>query len=146
MDAAILSTVSALAGTAIGAMSSLFSTWMTTQAQARAARLAAERAKREEVYGRFMDELAHLYASALNEVGVDYQRLTAAFALKGRIALYASPPVERAAHDALGFVVDLALGPPRAPEDVRAMMDQSDANVIDAFAQRCRDELQALAL
>ena len=71
MDAAILSTVSALAGTAIGAMSSLFSTWMTTQAQARTARLAAERAKREEVYGRFMDELAHLYASALN-VGRDH--------------------------------------------------------------------------
>jgi hypothetical protein len=49
MDAAILSTFSALAGTAVGAMSSLGSTWMTTQAQARAARLAAERAKREDL-------------------------------------------------------------------------------------------------
>lgn len=35
MDAALLSTVSALAGTAIGARSSLFSTWMSTQAQPR---------------------------------------------------------------------------------------------------------------
>ena len=75
MDAAILPTLAALAGTAIGAMSSLFSTWMTTQAQARAARLAAQRAKREEIYGRFREELAQLYASALNAVGVDYQRL-----------------------------------------------------------------------
>jgi hypothetical protein len=115
LDAAILSTVSALAGTAIGALSSLFSTWLTTQAQARAARLAAERAKREDIYGRFMEELAQLYASALNQVGVDYQRLTSAFALKGRIALYATPPVERAAHDALRFVVDLALAPPARP-------------------------------
>ncbi len=146
MDAALLSTLSALAGTAIGATSSLFSTWMTTQAQARAARLAAERAKREEIYGRFMEELAQLYASALNEVGVDYQRLTSAFALKGRIALYASPSVERASHDALRFVVDLALGPQRGPEEMRAMMDEREANVIDRFAQACREELRALAL
>ena len=66
MDAAVLSTLSALGGTAIGAMSSLGSTWMTTQSNARAARVAAERGKREDLYGRFMDELARLYADALD--------------------------------------------------------------------------------
>ena len=144
MDAAILSTVSALAGTAIGALSSLGSTWMTTQAQARAARLAAERAKREDIYGRFMDELARLYAGALNNVGVDYEKLTNAFALNGRIALYASEPVNEAAVQAMRYIVDLALGPKRSPEEVRAMMDQREANVIGAFAECCRAELQGL--
>ena len=71
--------------------------------------------------------------------------MTSAFALKGRIALYASAPVERAVHDALRFVVDLALSPPRGAEEMRAMMDQREANVIDACAQACRDELRALA-
>jgi hypothetical protein len=144
MDGALLSTVSALAGTAIGALSSLGSTYMTTQAQARAARLAAERAKREDIYGRYMDELARLYASALNSVGVDYERLTAAYALNGRIALYASDPVTGAADAALRFIVDLALGPARSPEEMRAMMDHSEANVIGAFARSCREELQAI--
>jgi hypothetical protein len=144
LDAAILSTVSALAGTAIGALSSLGSTWMSTQAQARAARLAAERTKREEVYGRFMDELARLFASALNNVGVDYEQLTSAFALSGRIALYASEPVNEAASQALRYVVDLALGPKRSAEEMRAMMDNRDANVIGAFAERCRAELRTL--
>jgi hypothetical protein len=138
MDAAILSTFSALAGTAIGAMSSLGSTWMTTQAQARAARLAAERAKREDIYGRYMDELARLCAGALNNIGVDYDRLTSAYALSGRIALYATPPVVESANRAMRIIVDIALGPKRTPEEVRAMMDQRDANVIGAFAENCR--------
>jgi len=144
MDAAILSTFSALAGTAVGAMSSLGSTWMTTQAQARAARLAAERAKREDLYGRYMDELARLYAGALNNVGVDYDRLTSAYALSGRIALYATPPVLEAANRAMRIIVDVALGPKRTPEEVRVMMDQRDADVIGAFAENCRVELLAI--
>ncbi len=144
MDAAILSTFSALAGTAIGALSSLGSTWMTTQAQARANRLAAERAKREDIYGRYMDELARLFAGALNNVGVDYDQLTSAYALSGRIALYATPPVLESANRAMRIIVDIALGPKRTPEEVRVMMDQREVDVIGAFAENCRVELLAI--
>ena len=145
MDSGILATFSALAGTAIGAVSSLATTWMTTNAQARAARVAAERSKREDVYGRFMDELARLYASALNNVGIDYERLTTAYALSGRIALYASQPVADAADRAMRYIVDLSLGPTRSAKEMREMMEKADANVIAAFASACRRELADIA-
>ncbi len=141
MDAALLSTLSALGGTAIGALSTLGSTWMTTQSQTRAARVAAERGKREELYARFMDELARLYADALDNKGVDNVRLTSAYALSGRIALYASEPVTESSERAMRWIVDLALGPKRTPEQVRALMDMPEANVIRAFAECCRAEL-----
>ncbi len=144
MDSGLLSTIAALAGAAIGAMSSLGTTWMTVTTQARAARIAAERGKREEVYGQFMDELAKLYAAGLNDVGVDYERLTAVFALSGRISLYASPQVVAAAEQSMRYIVDLALGPKRSPEEMRAMMDREDANVIGAFGKACREELQRI--
>jgi hypothetical protein len=144
MDAAILPTISALAGTAIGAVSSIGSTWMTTQSQARAARIAAERGKREDIYGQYMSELARFYANALTNVGIDYERLTALYALSGRIGLYASQPVVAAADRALQFVVDLALSPARTPDQMRQMMNQAEANVIAAFARACRDELQGI--
>jgi hypothetical protein len=144
MDAAVLSTLSALGGTAIGAVASLGSTWMTTQTQARAARLAAERVKREDIYGRFMDELARLYAGALNNASVDFDLLTSAYALNGRIALYATGPVNESAEQAMRYIVDLALGPKRTPEEVRVMMDQQEANVIRSFAECCREELRAM--
>lgn len=143
MDAAVLSTISALGGTVVGAVSSLGSTWMTTRSQARAARIAAERAKREDLYGRFMDQLARLYASALKSTGVDYALLSDAYALAGRIQLYASQPVADAAKSALRFIVDLALVPERTDAETRALMDTAEADVIGNFAAACRDELAA---
>lgn len=144
MDAGVVSAISALAGTSIGAISTLGSTWMTTKAQANAARIAAERAKREDLYGRYMDELAVLYANALNNTSVDYDRLTIAYALSGRIGLSATKPVADAAIDALRIIVDIALGPCRTQEEMRAMMDQPGMNVISAFAKICREELEGI--
>jgi len=145
MDSGLLSTLAALAGTVVGALSSLGSNWMTSRAQARAQRLAEERAKREDIYGRYMDVLARLYAAALNSAGeVDYTMLTEAYALSGRISLRASDAVVAAGDKALRFVVDLAIGQRRSPEAMRALMDDAEANVIGAFARACRAELSAL--
>jgi hypothetical protein len=145
MDAATLSTVAGLAGAVIGGATSLAATWLTTTAQARAARLAAERAARYDLYGRYMDELAALYAAAIRSESVDFDRTANAFALRGRIGLMASQPVVEAAEKALKFVVDLSLAPRRGEAEVRAMMDDKDANVIDGFATTCRAEIQAVA-
>ena len=92
-----------------------------------------------------MDELAGLYAAGIRSESVDYDKTAGAFALKGRIALMASAPVFDEAENALKFVVDLSMGPKRSEAEVRAMMDASEANVIDAFARACRAGLRALA-
>lgn len=42
------------------------------------------RAKREELHGRFMDQLSKLYAGALKSVGVDYDRLSDCYAVACR--------------------------------------------------------------
>lgn len=144
MDPGVVSAVSALAGTSIGAFSSLVTTWLSTKSQAQAARIAAERTRREELYGRFLDELALLYSHAINKTGVDHERLTVSYGLSGRIALYATPPVAEAAFDALRFVVDLSLGPTRTQEEIRAMMDDPNLNVLGAFARTCREEILAI--
>lgn len=144
MDPAVLSTISALSGTLIGAVSSLGTTWMTTKSQARAARIAAERTKREELYGRYMDELAKVYSTALKSSGIDYDQTIGLFALNGRIALYSSTGVAESASAALKFVVDLALAPVHSGEQTRELMDRKEADVIGNFARACRAELAAL--
>ena len=93
-------------------MTSFATTWLNTTAQARAARLAAERTKREELYGRFIDQLAVLYADALQQEAVNYDKLFAVYALRGRISLLASALVFAAAEHAVKFVVDLNIGAP----------------------------------
>jgi hypothetical protein len=145
MDSATLSTLAGLAGAVIGGATSFATTWLATTAQARASKRAADRAARQDLYGRYMDELAALYAAAIRSETVDFDRTASAFALRGRIGLMASPPVAEAAERALKFVVDLSMGPKRGEREVRAMMDDAEANVIDAFASTCRAEMQASA-
>ncbi len=145
MDSATLSTLAGLAGAVIGGGTSLATTWLTTATQARTARLAAERGARQDLYGRYMDELAALYAAGIRSETVDFDRTASAFALRGRIGLMGSGPVIEAAEQALKFVVDLSMGPRRNDAEVRAMMDSEEANVIDAFASTCRAEIQAIA-
>ena len=144
MDPGVLSTISALTGTAIGALSSLGTTWMSTTAQARIARLAAEREKREKLYGSFMDQLARLYAGALNRVGVDILLLTDAYATHGRISLYCGQQVKDTAHNALREIVTLSLGPALSDAEVQKLMDRPEADLIGIFAHACREELEAL--
>jgi hypothetical protein len=144
VDASYLSALAGLAGAIIGGVTSFATTWLTTSVQARNARLAAERNARQDLYGRYMDELATPFAEALKSDKVDYCKLIGAFALRGRIELLSSRPVVQAAELALKFIVDLTMGPSRSEAEMRAMMDDSRTDVISDFAKACRAELRAL--
>jgi hypothetical protein len=137
-------TLAALMGTVIGGLTSFVTSWATQASQARAQRVAAERAKREELYGRFLDAIARLYAHAVAEEKVDYGKLVEIFALKGRIGLRASEPVKAATDHSIKFLVDLYIAPKRSVADVRAMMDDAKADPLSQFAERCREELDGL--
>jgi hypothetical protein len=146
MDQAYISTIAALAGTVIGGLTSFLTAWVTQNVQARNQRLATETAKRQELYGAFMDELAVLYSHALRSNEMEYANLVKVFALRGRISLVATPAVAESADAAVKFLVDLYLGPPRTPEQVRAMMDNQTQDQIGEFALRCRSEFRDLRL
>ena len=56
MDAAYISALAALAGSAVGGLTSFATARSTQHTQARAQRLAESRTKREALYGQFIDE------------------------------------------------------------------------------------------
>src|ERR1700758_4770457 len=97
MEAAYISAFVALAGTAIGGLTSFATSWTTQQAQARAQRLAAERDARANLFGRVLDEAAKLYSDALQTRRDDITRLVGIYALTNRIRLVSSPQVVTAA-------------------------------------------------
>jgi hypothetical protein len=75
VDQTITPAIPALAGTIIGALTSFATTWFITTSQTVAARLATERSKRESLYGRYMEQLATLYAHALQRETVNYEKV-----------------------------------------------------------------------
>src|SRR6202008_2455827 len=111
MDAAYISALAALAGTAIGGLTSFATSWTTQQAQARAQRLAAERDSRAALFGRFLDEAAKLYSDALQNRRDDISGLIGIYALTSRIRLMSSAPVVDAAETLTRVIVDAYLAP-----------------------------------
>ena len=97
MEAAYISALAALAGTAIGGLASFATSWTTQHAQTRAQRIAGERETRAALFGRFLDEAAKLYSDALQSRRDDITGLIGIYALTNRIRLVSSPQVVEAA-------------------------------------------------
>jgi hypothetical protein len=73
MNSTYLPALAALAGSAIGGLTSLASARLTQNRQDRAKQLSQDNARRQKLYKRFIDEASKLYADALahDEAGFD---------------------------------------------------------------------------
>jgi len=142
MDAAYISALAALAGTAIGGLTSFTTSWMTQQAQARAQRIASEREKREALFGRFLEEAAKLYADALQNQRDDTSGLIGIYALANRIRLIATPRVIESADTVTRIIMDTYLAPNLTLEQVRAQSFEAHVDPLRDFSEACREELQ----
>ena len=142
MDAAYISALAALAGTAIGGLTSFATSWMTQQAQARAQRLAAERDARAALFGRFLDEAAKLYSDALQNRRDDIIAMIGIYALTNRIRLMSSPQVVEAADTVCRIIVDTYLAPNMTLEEMRANWIDRHVDPLRDFSEACRLELQ----
>jgi hypothetical protein len=142
MDAAYISAFAALAGTAVGGLTSFATSWTTQQAQARAQRLAAERDSRAALFGRFLDEAAKLYAEALQNRRDDIIGMIGIYALTNRIRLTSSPQVVEAADTVCRIIVDTYLAPNMTLEEMRAYWIDRHVDPLRDFSEACRQELQ----
>ena len=144
MDTAYLSVVAALAGSAIGGLTSLANAWLTQHAQARAQQRAYEQAKREELYGQFIAEASKLYADALQHQTEEASALVSLYALIGRIRLRSSPEVTEHAEQLAQLIVETYLAPNRTFREFRDLMRGDLVDPFRAFSAVCHQELRRL--
>jgi hypothetical protein len=138
MEAAYISALAALAGTAIGGLTSFATSWTTLQAQGRAQRLANERDKREALFGRFLEEAAKLYADALQNKRDEASALIVLYALIGRIRLISSARVVESADTVARIIIDAYLARNMTLEEIRT----AEVDPLREFSEACREELQ----
>jgi hypothetical protein len=144
MDSAYLSALSALAGTMIGGVTTFLTSWTTQMAQARSARLSEERARRDQLYSKFLDETARLYSYAMSEDKINHENLVNIFALRGRILLQSSSSIVEAADAIIKRLVSLYMTPNRSDDDLLRDIENSSDDLMVAFAKVCRAELKLL--
>ena len=138
MEAAYVSALAALAGSAIGGLTSFATPWATLRSQTRAQRRASEADKREALFGRFLDEAAKLYADALQHNRDEASELIGLYALQGRIRLIASARVVETADTVARIIMDAYSAPNMTLDEIRA----AAIDPLQQFSEAARQELR----
>src|SRR6266481_2204179 len=105
MDIACLSTLSALAGSVVGGLTSGAATWLSQRAQARESRLAREMARRDDLYKEFIAAASKAYGEAIVSNEPNVQELVALYAMISRMRVKSPPQTVACADFAPGKTI-----------------------------------------
>jgi hypothetical protein len=119
VNSAYLPAVGALAGSAIGGLTSFASAWLTQHHQDRANRLSRDKARRQKVYKQFIDEASKLYAEALVH-DLEISALVSVYALVSRMRVLSSPAVIGKAEAVVRMIVETYLAPNRTSPELQS--------------------------
>ena len=143
MNPAIISAFAALAGAAIGGMTSFATSWFTQRAQLRNAQRQAERAKLEALYNDFIAEATRLFGDSLTHQTEDITNMMHLYALIGRMRLVSARPVIDAARRIEDTILENYLGPNRTLHEMRDVARKGGINFLTDFSEACREDLAA---
>jgi len=149
MDPAYISAFAALAGAAIGGLTSFATSSLTQRTQLRHAHREAERAELKTLYQDFIIEASRLFVEAMSAKTDDIDDisgLVGLHAMIGRMRLVSDQSVIDAATRAEEAIIATYLGPDRT---IRELMDyarhQGETNFMVEFSAACRKDLAARA-
>jgi hypothetical protein len=144
MDSAYLPAVAALAGSAIGGLTSFASAWLTQQRQNRANSLSRDKSRRRKVYKQFITEASKLYADALVHDDLQISTLVNAYALINRMRVLSSPPVLQKAEAIVRMIIETYFAPNKTSLELRKLLDSHAIDPLRDFSEECRAELDSL--
>jgi len=148
MDGGITSALAAIAGTFVGGLTSLTSTWIGERGRLRRDLLQREITKRETAYSDFIDRASKLYvASATHHIDDDeseMEGIDSLYAIASRIRLFASDQVMLEAHKVMDQIA-LQYGAENVTdEQLRINLVKTRDDPLIGFSSACRRELQGI--
>jgi hypothetical protein len=142
MDPAYIPAIAALAGSAIGAMTSLGASWLTLRAQLAAQERASDFSRREALYEGFIEEAAKLYADAYEHDQGKASTMVNLYAMIGKMRVLSSPAIVEAADNVARLIIRTYMGPNKTLRDVIEVLDNEAMNPFVEFSNACRQELR----
>jgi hypothetical protein len=138
------SALAALAGSAIGGLTTLAVTWITQGNQLRASLRTRDQTARHKLYKEFIEETSKLYGDALMHSAVDTTTLIEAYALISRMRVISSPELVEKADAALRSIVDIYFLPNKTMAELRAEINGGRLDLLRDFSSAAREELSRL--
>jgi len=142
VDPAYVSAVAALAGSAIGGLTSLMASWLTNHAQFGAQQRAANRKRRVDLYKSFIEEASKWYADAYEHDQPRVSNLVNLYALVSEMRVLSSSGVVESADRVVRAIIETYLAPNKTFRQVTEVLDNHARNPLRDFGNACREELR----
>ena len=141
MTIAIDPALAALAGSAVGGLTTLAVAWITQSTLANASIGVRERTARHDLYAQFIDEAAKLYGDAVVSNKVEISMLVRAYALISRMRVLSSSDIVDRADAALRAIVDIYFSPNKTMAELRSEINGGKLDLLRDFSRAAREEL-----
>jgi hypothetical protein len=142
MNTSVITALAALAGAAIGSVSSVIASWLAQYAQALTQGRAQNEVRRQELYRQFIEESSKLYLHALQNDDADVGALMHLYAELSRMRILSSTAVVDSADQLLKKIVNTYLEPNKTFPELQKMADSGLIDPLRNFSEACREEFQ----
>ncbi len=142
MDVAYISALSALAGSAVGGLTSTVTTWLTQRAQTRAGQVAHEITRREDLYRDFIIAAAKTYGDALVSSEPQLPELVALYAMISRMRVLSGPRIVACADRIMLTIIDTYFSPNHSVRELRDLIKAgAGIDPLKDFSEAAREEV-----
>ncbi len=150
MDAGYFPAFAALAGSAVGALTTLSASWLTQREQRRIQLLTHDIMQREDLYKHFIEEASKVYVDAIEREPADApdaSKLVGLYALISRMRVLSSPLIVEHADGVVRSIIDTYLGPKMTFREISETLKTSTfVDPLRDFGEACREELRKIVL
>jgi hypothetical protein len=140
MDTGYISALSALAGSSIGAFATFATTWLNQSYQAKILRHSNERARREKLFGEFINEAALAYSDSMINKLENPSALVNLYSLKSRIKLFSNDEVIEEADKVIRTVIDMYYRD-KIPFSEMGLNHATQFDLLRDFTASCKREM-----
>ena len=142
LDGPVIVATAALAGSLVGAFSSVAATFIGQRLQARWTQLRVELEERDKLYGMFVEEAVHLFVDSIQKSAIEPAKIMRFYSKVARIRLTSTDEVLHAAEQVGERLFDAYERPPDDPAEILARYAHGTDNFdpLREFTAACRLE------
>ena len=136
------SALAALSGSIVGALTAIVTTYLTLHTQERAGRFAQGMARKEKLYGEFIEEASRLYSDAITRKLDEVSKFVHLYALVSKLRLFAPHDVISAADEVMHQIL-MNRETQRKTWPSRSGRDESENSICSEYlVEACRKEMK----
>jgi hypothetical protein len=140
MDASLISGFAALAGAAIGGLTSATAGWLSQRYNAHAQWVANENLRRQDIYRDFIETASKCYIHALQHDEPDISGLVGLYTNISRMRVLSAADIVEKAERVAQRILDTYTEPDRSFDELRSMAKNHAIDLLYDFSTACRLE------